>query len=104
MHRWQRTATVTLSLSPFECFGLVLLEATVAGSRVVASDIPVHAELAHRVGRVDAGMVLVTPDVAAAAAALDRQVEMGRLATLPDQSLGWSATARQFEAVYRSVG
>lgn len=103
MHRWQRTATVTLSLSPVECFGLVLLEATVAGSRVVASDIPVHAELAHRVGRFDAGIVLVTPDVAAAATALDHQVEMGRLATLPDRSFDWSATARRFEAVYRSV-
>jgi glycosyltransferase involved in cell wall biosynthesis len=104
LHRWQRTAIVTLSLSPLECFGLVLLEATVAGSRVVASDIPAHAELANRVGRVDAGMALVSPDVAAAAAALDHQVEMGRLATLPDQSFDWSAMARQFEAIYRSVG
>jgi glycosyltransferase involved in cell wall biosynthesis len=104
LHRWQRTAAVTLSLSPVECFGLVLLEATVAGSRVVASDIPVHAELANRVGRADNGMALVAPDVAAAAAALDRQVEMGRLATLPDPSLDWSSMARQFEAIYRSVG
>lgn len=103
LHRWQRTATVTLSLSPVECFGLVLLEATVAGSRVVASDIPAHAELANRVGRVDVGMALVAPDVVAAAAALDHQVEMGRLATLPDQSFDWSAMARRFEAIYRSV-
>jgi glycosyltransferase involved in cell wall biosynthesis len=103
LRRWQRTATVTLSLSEMECFGLVLLEAIVAGSRVVASDIPAHAELANRLGRADAGMALVPPDVAAAAAELDLQVEMGRLATLPDQSLDWSATARQFEAVYRSV-
>jgi glycosyltransferase involved in cell wall biosynthesis len=103
LRRWQRTATVTISLSSMECFGLVLLEAAVAGSRVVASDIPAHAELANRVGRVDARMALVAPDVAAAAAALDHQVKMGRLATLPDQSFDWSATARQFEAIYRSV-
>jgi len=103
LHRWQRTATVTLSLSPVECFGLVLLEATVAGSRVVASDIPAHAELATRVGRVDAGMTLVPPDVAAAAAALDHQLELGRLATLPDLDFDWSAIAERFEAVYRSV-
>ena len=104
LRRWQRTATVTLSLSSMECFGLVLLEAAVAGSRVVASDIPVHAELANRLGSVDARMALVAPDVAAAAAALDHQLEMGRLATLPGGGLDWSAMARRFEAIYRSVG
>lgn len=103
LRRWQRTATVTLSLSTMECFGLVLLEAAVAGSRVVASDIPAHAELANRVGGVDARMALVAPDLAAAAAALDDQLEMGRLATLPDRSFEWSTTARRFEAIYRSV-
>jgi glycosyltransferase involved in cell wall biosynthesis len=103
LRRWQRTATVTLSLSSMECFGLVLLEAAVAGSRVVASDIPAHAELADRVGRVDARMALVALDAAAAAAALDDQVEMGRLATLADRSFDWSAMTRRFEAIYRSV-
>ena len=103
LRRWQRTATVTLSLSEMECFGLALMEAAVAGSRVVASDIPAHAELANRVGRADARMALVAPDVAAAAATLDHQVEMGRLATLPDRGFDWSVAARQFEAIYRSV-
>ena len=103
LRRWQRTATVTLSLSEMECFGLALMEAAVAGSRVVASDIPAHAELAHRLGPVGARMAVVTPDVAAVAAVLDSQVEMGRPATLPDQSLGWSTMARQYEAIYRSV-
>jgi hypothetical protein len=48
-------------------------------------------------------MAVVTPDVAAVAAALDSQVEMGRLTTLPDQGFGWSTMARRFEAIYRSV-
>jgi glycosyltransferase involved in cell wall biosynthesis len=104
LRRWQRTATSTLNLSAREAFGLVLLEAAVAGSRVVASDIPAHAELAHHVGRADARMAVVEPDVAAVAAALDSQVEMGRLTTLPgDRSFDWSTMARQFEAIYRSV-
>ena len=103
LRRWQRTATSTLSLSAREAFGLVLLEAAVAGSRVVASDIPAHAELAHRLRRVGARMAVVTPDVAAVAAALDSQVEMGRPTTLPDQGFGWSTMARRFEAIYRSV-
>jgi glycosyltransferase involved in cell wall biosynthesis len=92
-----------VSLSAREAFGLVLLEAAVAGSRVVASDVPAHAELAQRLGRVDASIAVIPPDVAAVAAALDSQVEMGRLTTPPDRSFAWSAMARRFEAIYRSV-
>jgi glycosyltransferase involved in cell wall biosynthesis len=103
LRRWQRTATSTVSLSEREAFGLVLLEAAVAGSCVVASDIPAHAELASRIGQVDARMTLVAPEVAAVAATLDRQVETGRLGTLPARGFDWSAMARQFEAIYRSV-
>jgi glycosyltransferase involved in cell wall biosynthesis len=103
LRRWQRTATSTLSLSAREAFGLVLLEAAVAGSRVVASDIPAHAELADRLGGAGAAMAVVAPDVASVAATLDSQVEMGRLTTVPDQNFGWSAMARRFEAIYRSV-
>jgi glycosyltransferase involved in cell wall biosynthesis len=104
LRRWQRTATSTLSLSAREAFGLSVLEAAVAGSRVVASDIPAHAELAQRLVGVDARMAVVTPDVAAVAATLDSQVEMGRLTPLPDQGFGWSTMARRFEAIYRSMG
>jgi glycosyltransferase involved in cell wall biosynthesis len=103
LRRWQRTATSTLSLSAREAFGLVLLEAAVAGSRVVASDIPAHAELAHRLERVDDRMAVVPPDVPAVAAELDRQVEMERVKPIPDRCFDWSATARGFEAIYRSV-
>src|SRR5262249_22130951 len=103
LRRWQRTATSTLSMSAREAFGLVLLEAAVAGGRGVASDIPAHAELAHRLGAAGARMAGVAPDVAAVAAALDSQVEMGRLTMLPDQGFGWSTMARRFEVIYRSV-
>jgi glycosyltransferase involved in cell wall biosynthesis len=104
MRRWQRTATVTVNLSEQEAFGLVLLEAAVAGSRVVASNIPAHAELARQVRHADTAIAVVAPDVAAVAAALDRQIEMGRLTTRPeDRSFDWSTMARRFEAVYQSV-
>ncbi len=45
LHRWLRTASVTLALSRHEAFGLIALEAASAGSAVVASNIPAHAEL-----------------------------------------------------------
>jgi glycosyltransferase involved in cell wall biosynthesis len=48
--RWQRTASVVMSLSAFEAFGLVVAEAAVAGARVVASDIPAHREVAAMAG------------------------------------------------------
>ncbi len=104
LRRWQRTATSTVSLSSREAFGLVLLEAVVAGGRVVASDIPAHVELAQRLGGNDARMAVVEPDVAVVAAALDHQVEMGRLSPLRDGSFDWSSMARRYEAIYRSVG
>ena len=100
LRRWQRTATSTLSLSEREAFGLVLLEAVVAGSRVVASDIPAHAELAQHMAGID----VVAPDVGGVAAALDRHVDAGRVTSLPEnRSFDWSAMARRFESIYRSL-
>jgi glycosyltransferase involved in cell wall biosynthesis len=103
LRRWQRTATSTVSLSAHEAFGLVLLEAVVAGGRVVASNIPAHAELAERLGDRDGRMALVAPQVAAVAAVLDQQIEQGRPAELPAETFDWSETARQLDAIYRSV-
>lgn len=103
LRRWQRTAVSTVSLSEREAFGLVVLEAAVAGSRVVASDIPAHTELADRLGLVDDRMAVVAPDVPAVAEALEQQVGLGRTSSLSDPSFHWSAMARRYEAVYRSV-
>lgn len=100
LRRWQRTATSTVSLSTREAFGLVLLEAAVAGSRVVASAIPAHTELARRLGGADARIAVVEPEVAAVAEALDLQAGLGGVTTLPDWSLDWSETARRFETIY----
>jgi glycosyltransferase involved in cell wall biosynthesis len=44
--RWQRTATVAVSLSTHESFGLSVAEAAVVGATIVASDIPAHREVA----------------------------------------------------------
>ena len=49
-------------------------------------------------------MAAVAPDRAAVGTALDRQVEMGRVTTLPqDRSFDWSTTARRFETMHRPV-
>jgi glycosyltransferase involved in cell wall biosynthesis len=43
---WYRRADVFVSMSRQEAFGITLLEAAMAGARVVASDIPPHREVA----------------------------------------------------------
>ena len=48
--RWMITADVVVTCSRREAYGLVVAEALSAGSRVVASAIPAHRELADRVG------------------------------------------------------
>lgn len=105
LRRWQRTASSTVSLSTREAFGLTLFEAAVAGSRVVASDIPAHAELAGRIGRFDDRMTLMPPESSTDALAdmLDHQVRAGPLSPLRDAGLDWSLVAQQFLDIYRSV-
>ena len=46
IRRWQRTAYAALSLSVAEAFGLSVAEASIAGARIVASDIPAHRNVA----------------------------------------------------------
>jgi glycosyltransferase involved in cell wall biosynthesis len=43
--RWLRTADTFVSMSRHEAFGITLLEASVGGAAVVASDIPAHREV-----------------------------------------------------------
>lgn len=42
---WYRSASVFVSMSQHEAFGITLLEAAVAGAQVLASDIPAHQEV-----------------------------------------------------------
>ena len=51
VRRWQRTASVVVSLSREESFGLGLAESAMAGARIVASDIPAHREVSTMSGQ-----------------------------------------------------
>jgi glycosyltransferase involved in cell wall biosynthesis len=77
LHRWQRTASVVLTLSRHEAFGLVLLEGAVAGAAIVASDIPAHRE----VGALTSGdveFVAVNAGAGTVAAAVRRALDHRR--------------------------
>lgn len=96
--RWQRTAQVAVCLSAHEAFGLTVVEAAVAGARVIASDIPAHREVADRVaGRVDFVRVDVEPDELADV--VKSALSAGRPHPMTEASeLGWDASAGQTEA------
>jgi len=69
MYRWYRTASVFVTMSARESFGLTLLEALVSGTPAVASDIPAHREVAAMAepGAVSLVPLGATPQVLAAA-------------------------------------
>jgi hypothetical protein len=48
--RWYSTASVVLSMSQHEAFGITVAEALATGLAVVASDIPAHRDLAEQLG------------------------------------------------------
>jgi glycosyltransferase involved in cell wall biosynthesis len=58
LRRWLRTASVYVSLSTQEAYGLTLLEALAGGARVIASDIPAHREI---VSSLPPGSVTLLP-------------------------------------------
>jgi len=79
-------AAVFVSLSQHESFGLTLLEAAVAGARIVASDIPAHREVA---GYLPAGSVTFV-DLACTPAELAQSVQRAAAAPLPAGERNWS--------------
>jgi glycosyltransferase involved in cell wall biosynthesis len=107
---WFRSADVFVSLSTHEAFGLTLLEGSVAGAGVVATDLPPHREVA---GLLPAGAVRLIPtsssptEVAAAImAALDdrTRLDAGDSADVRAWSVpSWDAMAGQVLDVYRAV-
>lgn len=74
VYRWFRRADVFVTMSARESYGMTVLEAHVAGARVVASDIPAHRELITILGPaatlmpISAGPAEVAAAIRAAAA------------------------------------
>lgn len=105
-----RAADVFVSLSTHEAFGLTLLEGSVAGAVVVATDLAPHREVA---GLLPAGAVRLIPtssspaEVAAAimAAVADRaRLDAGGGADPTAWSVpGWDSMAARVLDVYRAV-
>lgn len=101
---YYRASHAFVTLSRHEAFGLTVLEAAVAGSMVVASDIPAHREVA---GYLPAGGVrFVDVDGSAVQVAEAIQDATSREWAVPSEHLSlptWDRTVGQAVDVYRSV-
>jgi glycosyltransferase involved in cell wall biosynthesis len=79
LDRWFAVASVLISASDHEAFGMTLADGLVSGARVVASAIPAHAALARLAG-AGAPVVLVDPrDTKRFASMLAGSVSAGRI-------------------------
>lgn len=102
VYRWFRTASVVATLSEHEAFGLVAAEAVVAGARVLASEIPAHAELA---SRTESGQITLIDDLSATsvAATLDRMLARGAHGAGDSGILDWDQVAGSTRDLYEEI-
>jgi glycosyltransferase involved in cell wall biosynthesis len=106
LHRWLRTAGVVVSLPGERGSGSLVAEARAAGASVVASDLPVHRDVAERPG---AGhVVLVAPhgsplDVADAIDEAARLSILPSTRTLAPAASSWDSVVESTWTLYRHL-
>ncbi len=102
VRRWQRSASVYVSLSRHEAFGLTLLECLAAGARVVATDIPASREISSLVP-ARTHFLPVTPSPAQVADAIQRQLATPRSVPHLEGLPTWPKLSESCLAIYNDV-
>ena len=100
LRRWQRTATVALSASTDETFGLGLAEAASAGAQILATDLPAHREVAQLLG-VEMDFFASTIGPSELAKKIDAAVNTGRQEQSTLRVRSWDDVAADFDVLYR---
>jgi glycosyltransferase involved in cell wall biosynthesis len=106
LYRWLRTARVMVALAQQESSGVHILEAVAAGVPVVASDIPVHREVAEQIGE---GRVIFVPPAGSPLEVADAIAEASHIAGLGDAPASsasmpsWDDVVDQAWSVYRRL-
>jgi glycosyltransferase involved in cell wall biosynthesis len=103
LYRWLRTATVYVSMSRQEAFGLTLAEALVARVPIVASAIPAHAEVVETAAGGEAVLVPLGTSPAVLAGVVRDTADRGQRAPPAPGVLSWDAVAARTIAVYQAV-
>jgi glycosyltransferase involved in cell wall biosynthesis len=106
LHRWLRTAGVVVSLPGEHGSGSLVAEARAAGASVVASDLPVHRDVAERPG--SGHVVLVSPQGSPldVADAIDEAAQLSILPsahTLTPAESSWEAAVDSTLMLYREL-
>ena len=99
VRRWLATASVVVSLSEIEAFGLTVVEGLVTGSRVVASDIPAHREVAETLPGAAIRLLPTGADTARVADDIDAALADPGPAP-PVEAIDWAEVTRRTRDVY----
>jgi len=102
LRKLQRMASVTVSLSLHEAYGLIVAEAVVGGGRAIVSNIPAHAEIAREFpDRVE----LVAPDASPllVSEAVERALHAQRPREQNYESLSWERVVHDTANIYYDV-
>jgi glycosyltransferase involved in cell wall biosynthesis len=102
VRRWLSTARVLVTLSEIEAFGLTVVEGLVSGSRVLASDIPAHREVAEAFPDAPIRLVPADADADRLAAELDAILATPR-PSAPIGAVDWTEVTRRTREVYLDV-
>jgi glycosyltransferase involved in cell wall biosynthesis len=100
---WYRTADVFVSMSARESFGIALLEAAMAGARVVASDIPAHREVAGLLPEGAVTLVALQASDEVLARAITEAAARERVKDAHLTAPTWRAAAQRTLEVYQDV-
>lgn len=106
LYRWLRTARAVVTLPTERSTGLLLMEARTAGVPVVASDLPIHRQVAERLG---AGRVSFVPPRASPLDVADAIEEAVRRSTISNVGLpvsgapSWESVIDSTWAIYQQV-
>lgn len=101
--QWLARAGVVVSASDHEAFGITLADGLAAGARVVASDLPAHAELARRAGAHELVRLVDPRDTGQFAAALRQALHEGRVAQGELALPSWADMVAATRELYRRV-
>jgi glycosyltransferase involved in cell wall biosynthesis len=103
LYRWLRTASALVSLAEQQPYGLELIEAMAAGVPGVASDTPVHREVASRVDGADVTLVKPEGSPFEVADAIAEAVERSSAAGPPAAVQSWGSLVERVLWLYEAL-
>jgi glycosyltransferase involved in cell wall biosynthesis len=96
-------ASVIVSASDYEAFGLTLAEGLAAGARVVASNIPAHADLARRAGTASPIALIDPRNTSQFIGTLEASLRAGRVRVGEVKLPSWTEAVQDTRELYSHI-